>query len=256
MLFETLRERMLYNRTSKHSSTRSKKSAKDKRILRDYRTLDRLGSQIDGDEVREPLPEPVFWGYRKTLVLKDHLKNDPLNQRLLAICDLNQDCKRKDFKHRDPQTRKWVELSYGPKSLNETEFEKLDDALKKHFHVHFESYVDTKGREHTTITYAIVSPEIFRVQRTKLWITSQVVPNGEAQSEAAKIHHRLWKEGEIHRLDVINRKGNWRRGQPNPESVTKALKRNPPQADRVVGKRMVSVDLSYRDVPISEEPTY
>lgn len=147
------------------------------------KVLRRLGRE---GRLRVPLEEPVFWGYRRELVVRPDVLNRKDAHRILALLPIVQkeeDCKRKDFKRWDWQARSWVEWNHTPRKLFPREYALLPADLKCYFEVHWSYW---RGKR-----YMISHPWMFTSKRSKLYITHRFVPDTEVLQEMSYIDGRV-----------------------------------------------------------------
>lgn len=143
----------------------------------------RLGRE---NKLRVPLDEPVFWGYRRELMLRPDIlrrRDAPRLLALLPIVQKEEDCKRKDFKHWDKQTRRWEEWRHTPRKLYPGEYRQLPEELQCYFERTWSYWKGTR--------YMISHPWMFVSKRAKLYITHRFVPDTEVEQELHYLADRM-----------------------------------------------------------------
>jgi hypothetical protein len=162
--------------------------------------------------LRVPLDEPLFWGYRRSLVLRADVMRRKDAARLLALLPMVQkeeDCRRKDFKRWDKQTRRWMVWNHTPRKLSPWEYAKLPEDQKCYFERIWSYWKGTR--------YMISEPWMFVSKRSKLYITHRFVPNTEVEQELKYLNDRFEQsEWDGIATKVKTRRNRWKKRQQTP----------------------------------------
>jgi hypothetical protein len=188
----------LIRRARKEAAEKTVRTLMRRRFeLRRYRRTD--------DRERVALEKPVFWVYRRHLILRKDIASRKDAKRLLgllAIVQKEEDCRRKDFKRWDKLTHRWESWNHTPCKLSPAEYRKLPDDLQ----CFFESYQhDRWGR-----MYRVVHPWWFASRRRKLYLTHRFLPNIEREREQSYLEARV-EQGQLMGIytKVKSRRSSW-----------------------------------------------
>lgn len=154
---------------------------------------------------RVPLEKPVFWGYRRRLILRKDIaarKDADRLLELLVVVQKEEDCRRKDFKRWDKQTHRWETWEHRPRKLWRCEYERLPSYLKPYF----ESYLNDRHQ----LRYRIALPWMFESRRSKLYLTHRFLPNVEREREVSYLSARI-EQGQLMGIyaKVSSRRSYW-----------------------------------------------
>jgi hypothetical protein len=185
---------------------RAHKDAAEKRIIRILRKryeLHRLDTR--SQEVLVPMDKPVFWGYRRFLVLREDVakrKDSGRFQALLALVQHVQDSKRKDFKTRLGRSKAWQENYHRPRRISARVFKNLPVSLKCYF---------IGAWNEKQMVYRVDDPWMFETRVHKLWITHRRIPNVEFKQEEA-YWDDIWEQGQLSGTyrKIKSRKARWK----------------------------------------------
>jgi hypothetical protein len=173
------------------------------RIMRKRCELFRLDTR--SQEVLVPLDKPVFWGYRRFLVLREDVakrKDSGRFQALLALVQHVQDSKRKDFKTRLGRSKAWQENYHRPRRISARVFKNLPATLKCYF---------IGAWNEKQMVYRVDDPWMFETRVHKLWITHRWVPNMELKQEVA-YWDDIWEQRQLSGAyrKIKSRKARWK----------------------------------------------
>jgi hypothetical protein len=156
------------------------------------RRLDQLQTLGQAGRLRVALDAPIFWGYRRELVLRADVmrRNDAARLReVLQLVQKREDCKRKDFMRYDKQTRRWEKWNHTPRRLSIREYGKLSPDLKCYFHPTW-SY--QRGWR-----YEVAYDWMFTSRRYKLYLTHRFIPDAEVLQEEDYLVARLHQPARV-----------------------------------------------------------
>ncbi len=165
---------------------RARKEAAEKTMRAMVKRIDDLYTMGREGRLRVPLEKPVFWGYRRELILRADVARRQDAEGLLLLLRAVQkveDSKRKDFKVFDKQRRRWLDWYHRPRKLGPRAYEALRPDLKPHFH---RTWSHQKGTR-----YEITHNWMFASRRSKLYLTHRFIPNVEVEQELSYLKGRM-----------------------------------------------------------------
>jgi hypothetical protein len=181
------------------------------------RAMDKLRWEL-WDQMKDlewiDLPEPIFVGYERTLVIRDDYtrrKDAHLYEELLTHVQNSIRCKRKNFTFKCRKTHKWVEQKLYPKKLKHKEYTRLPSNLQRMF---YSTYDYRRG----TKSYELMNPYYFQVKTSKHYVTRVKGYDGDLVRREAEIDNYIEQSGFT---NVINKMNGYRRyspywGRPKP----------------------------------------
>lgn len=149
-----------------------------------------------------PVEKPYQSGWSRTYVLREDVnrrKDAPVIRRILDKLNSVVYSSRKDFLvrnwHRRQGESEWKPISQPLKTLNEAQFEQLNDKERSLFHQYWEW---SQFSRKMFIRFRFRYPYYFVFKITPRWITHQVIPLNEVESRIQEIEnylqkHDLWR---------------------------------------------------------------
>jgi hypothetical protein len=165
---------------------RARKEAAEKAMRAMVKRIDALYTMGREGRLRVPLEKPVFWGYRRELILRPDVARRQDAEGLLVLLRTVQkleDSKRKDFKVFDKQRRRWADWHHTPRKLAPRVYDALRPDLKCHFHW---TWTPWKGSR-----YEITHNWMYASRRSKLYLTHRFIPNVEVEQELSYLKARM-----------------------------------------------------------------
>jgi hypothetical protein len=186
---------------------RARKRANEKRMRALSKRIQELRPRWNvEDRERVALEKPVFWGYRRRLVLKKvatKRKDAGRLLELLVFVQKEEDSKRKDFKHWNRIKRRWEVSNHTPRHFWSYEFSKIPSHLRRYFE--FQQMDLRRGR------YRVQDPSVFDSRLSKLYLTHRFLPNVERERELSYTTAKFEQLGGWNAFQKVkSRKARWK----------------------------------------------